>query len=647
MRWSRTFGALAALLATGAACAGSCEVYSEGFDGAGPVDFDGGGHSVRWCANGTTSSSSFCGTGGAWRLASTADDLVLAVDPAPGCGLVTLTFDYAQFTSTLTLLEAGTQGDPDPGCRPPGLSPVLALLVDGGSCTTVTHSLIVASGETAVWRFDHGGVAGAAIFIDNVRVSVTGCCDGDHDCCTTGGPGCSDAGIARCVCAIDPYCCDVEWDEICVAQVASLGCGTCDAGGDCTSTFEVDFGSTFVPGSVCDSFPDLFTSCSGTAPTITSGTACGGSGDYAMTFAGGFPYSAAETRCLDLTALTAPRLRFAYAKTSGSLGPAIEVTLDGEAWEAAWVAPISSTGCVDAELDLTPWQGSSVRLRFASGTVSPSGLAFDDIALVDGAIDHDCCTTGNAGCNDPQTAACVCEIDPFCCETAWDELCVVQAEFYGCTDCGLCLDALDVDFGETFTPGSVCEAWPDLFSACGENPPTVAPLGACGGDDDQAMLFGTGDVPSSVELRCVSIAEATSALLHLRYAKADGTMGPVVEVSLDGGSTWTEIWTAPIAPGAGCRPACIPLDDYVGIPYLNLRLRAGSAAPGGQWIDDVALVIDAPCPTSPDLDGDGSVGFGDILTLLAFWGEPGGPGDLDGDGSVGFADLLMLLASWG
>ena len=53
-----------------------------------------------------------------------------------------------------------------------------------------------------------------------------------------------------------------------------------------------------------------------------------------------------------------------------------------------------------------------------------------------------------------------------------------------------------------------------------------------------------------------------------------------------------------------------------------------------------------------DLDGDGSVGIIDLLTLLAAWGpcpDPPDPcpADLDDDGTVGILDLLTLLANWG
>ncbi len=54
------------------------------------------------------------------------------------------------------------------------------------------------------------------------------------ECCVTSpDPGCSDPAIESCVCAADPFCCDVAWDSACVAEVESLGCGTCTVAG-CT-----------------------------------------------------------------------------------------------------------------------------------------------------------------------------------------------------------------------------------------------------------------------------------------------------------------------------------------------------------------------------------------------------------------------------
>jgi hypothetical protein len=52
--------------------------------------------------------------------------------------------------------------------------------------------------------------------------------------------------------------------------------------------------------------------------------------------------------------------------------------------------------------------------------------------------------------------------------------------------------------------------------------------------------------------------------------------------------------------------------------------------------------------TPGDMNGDGMVGFDDLVMLLAAWGPCGDPcpADLDGNGAVGFSDLSMLLSAW-
>lgn len=59
--------------------------------------------------------------------------------------------------------------------------------------------------------------------------------------------------------------------------------------------------------------------------------------------------------------------------------------------------------------------------------------------------------------------------------------------------------------------------------------------------------------------------------------------------------------------------------------------------------------IGDPCAvTCPgDLDGDLTVGMGDLSTLLGDWGSADGPCDLDRDGIVGSGDLAAVLAVWG
>ena len=47
-----------------------------------------------------------------------------------------------------------------------------------------------------------------------------------------------------------------------------------------------------------------------------------------------------------------------------------------------------------------------------------------------------------------------------------------------------------------------------------------------------------------------------------------------------------------------------------------------------------------------DVDGDGTVGFADLLAVLAAWGTADPAADVDGNGTVEFADLLLVLAGW-
>ena len=53
-----------------------------------------------------------------------------------------------------------------------------------------------------------------------------GTCDNTGDCCTEtfGQASCSDPFITECVCSFDPFCCEVEWDSLCI-QGATESCG--------------------------------------------------------------------------------------------------------------------------------------------------------------------------------------------------------------------------------------------------------------------------------------------------------------------------------------------------------------------------------------------------------------------------------------
>ncbi len=120
---------------------------------------------------------------------------------------------------------------------------------------------------------------------------------------------------------------------------------------------------------------------------------------------------------------------------------------------------------------------------------------FDDDC--DGTVDEgcpgqepsgDCCEAhGGIGCEDGDTEACVCAMDPFCCENTWDQICADEAANQ-CGGCGLaqgdcCVPADTPGCGDADLEACVCgqdgfcceTAWDDL---CVNQ--AADPCGGCG-----------------------------------------------------------------------------------------------------------------------------------------------------------------------
>ena len=153
-----------------------------------------------------------------------------------------------------------------------------------------------------------------------------------------------------------------------------------------------------------------------------------------------------------------------------------------------------------------------------------------------------------------------------------------------------------------------------------------------------------------------------------------GTVSPNGVLMVDGGFTQTT-GTLVVALNDGARVLTVTGTAALGgVLSLSLApgfepasmqsftvLSAGSltggfssvTAPGADWTvetvgGEVVATFTGMVGDPADLDGDGSVGAGDLAILLAGWGACAGcPADLDGDGSVGASDLASLLAAWG
>ncbi len=124
----------------------------------------------------------------------------------------------------------------------------------------------------------------------------------------------------------------------------------------------------------------------------------------------------------------------------------------------------------------------------------------------------------------------------------------------------------------------------------------------------------------------------------------------VVEVSNDGGSSWSSVESLGETEGAWTTSgflvgSVVPPTSQVRVRFLAADVPSDSVTEMG--IDDF-VVTGLICSCPQDLDGNGEVNVTDLLALLAAWNtNPGGPPDFDGNGAVDVSDLLALLAAWG
>ena len=111
---------------------------------------------------------------------------------------------------------------------------------------------------------------------------------------------------------------------------------------------------------------------------------------------------------------------------------------------------------------------------------------------------------------------------------------------------------------------------------------------------------------------------------HANGSAGLSTIGTVMDI---GGGSFTVDLTSGAGPG---------VDQFVVTVDDGTRTVVLAPEPGFEYFE------------LGDLDGDGTVGIGDFLALLAAWGPCPAQciADLDGDGTVGILDFLTLLANW-
>jgi hypothetical protein len=99
-----------------------------------------------------------------------------------------------------------------------------------------------------------------------------------------------------------------------------------------------------------------------------------------------------------------------------------------------------------------------------------------------GTVPEPCCTASNVpGCaEDPGIAECVCEVDRFCCESVWDEVCAEKVVALGCGVCDPGPSTMTTTAGTTLTSSDVTTGQPpdNVGACCSEHPETGCELAA-------------------------------------------------------------------------------------------------------------------------------------------------------------------------
>jgi hypothetical protein len=144
------------------------------------------------------------------------------------------------------------------------------------------------------------------------------------------------------------------------------------------------------------------------------------------------------------------------------------------------------------------------------------------------------------------------------------------------------------------------------------------------------VLTVIGSISNGLGEPFIDAAEVDISVAGLAVIDSPGPGELPQSVNVEGGATAHALYDFDYPPGS---PATVQVSFTYG--------------PETQQFD---VLVAAPC--LGDIDGDGSVGIVDFLTLLGGWGPcpvpcPPCPADLDGDCQVGILDFLTLLGAWG
>lgn len=283
-------------------------------------------------------------------------------------------------------------------------------------------------------------------------------------------PGCNDSFCCDQVCSLDPFCCQVAWDEVCVfiAHRVCLGCGSpptincflphalpyCEDTTCCAKVCSIE-------PVCCDPFASWDTAC-----VMLARTLCADCGDdnlppcYQQSFG---PSCNDETCCEKVCNIDPLCCEIRWDQQC--VDRANQFCLQcGSALAGSCCLPHANPYCNDADcceqvciFDPFCCSGTWDGLCVSLSTVICTGLECPC-----GTNPASCYTVHNTpGCNEELCCQRVCEYDDFCCLVRWDSLCVVYASAQ-CGSNGACVPGAGSCTTTHSTPG--CDSPPSCCS---------------------------------------------------------------------------------------------------------------------------------------------------------------------------------------
>ena len=233
-------------------------------------------------------------------------------------------------------------------------------------------------------------------------------------------------------------------------------------------------------------------------------------------------------------------------------------------------------------------------------------------------------------------------------------------------------DGFESDLGWSVSGNAATGGWTRgvLIQDCERGNPTSTPDGSASAFLTENSNNG-GDCNSDVDdgqtILTSPALDASAPGSVISYSRwFDNTFGNApnedtmfVQVSGDGGLSWVGLEVVgPVAEAdGGWYQKQFLVSSYVA-NSTNFRIRfiaqdTGEGSVVEAAVDGVRLLA-TECiddgPTCPgDADGNGTVDFNDLVSLLSAWDSTcsGCPEDVDGSGTVGFDDLIGLLSAFG